>query len=362
MTIKKIESHLPVLSEVIIADRKSKLGALFSSLNPDVSNDAIITYVDLHWRLEIEKDFREAMINRFNLHPIAFIMSLSSVDGRCSQSECPLLVDDSKSLIFYYDIILYSSIDKAESEAKFAEIKKIYESFIKPVVKRKIPGNVFILTSDTRGRLSFKPYKLPGLRIKIESNYNDDFIGINESIISRLKSQNDKGVVILHGSPGTGKTYYIRHLIRCLNKKCLYVPPNMVPSITSPNFIRLLSRHKNSVIIIEDADNLLRKRDESNTNDVSSLLNITDGLLTDVLNIQLVCTFNTDISNIDAAFLRKGRIIARYEFGNLSADKASALSLSLGHKIVYKSPVSLSEVYNPSELSYSSEKSKLGFK
>ena len=62
---------------------------------------------------------------------------------------------------------------------------------------------------------------------------------------------------------------------------------------------------------------------------VSALLNITDGLLSDWLNIQLICSFNSDISKIDSALMRKGRLIAKYEFKELEVEKANALSLKL---------------------------------
>jgi len=36
---------------------------------------------------------------------------------------------------------------------------------------------------------------------------------IDKSIRDRLSTENDKGIVLLHGLPGTGKTTYLRHLI-----------------------------------------------------------------------------------------------------------------------------------------------------
>jgi len=56
------------------------------------------------------------------------------------------------------------------------------------------------------------------------------------------------------------------------------------------------------------------------------LLNISDGLLYDCLNIQIICSFNIDIIKVDSALLRKGRLIAKYEFKELEVAKAQALS------------------------------------
>jgi len=141
----------------------------------------------------------------------------------------------------------------------------------------------------------------------------------------------------LHGYPGTGKTYYMRHLINSVGQKILYVPPSMVHYINDPFFIRILGKHKGAVLLIEDADNVLRKRDQTtDSQNVSSLLNLSDGLLTDILQLKIVTTFNTNLKNIDPAFLREGRLIARYEFQKLKQQKAQALSDSLGFKIPEK--------------------------
>jgi hypothetical protein len=48
-------------------------------------------------------------------------------------------------------------------------------------------------------------------------------------------------------------------------------------------------------------------------------------LLGESLGIQIIATFNTHISNIDKALLRKGRLIGLYEFKPLSMDKSKVL-------------------------------------
>ena len=42
---------------------------------------------------------------------------------------------------------------------------------------------------------------------------------VHQTIVNRLSKKNDKGIVLLHGKSGTGKTFYIRYLISTLNKK-----------------------------------------------------------------------------------------------------------------------------------------------
>ena len=136
--------------------------------------------------------------------------------------------------------------------------------------------------------------------------------------------------MLLHGKPGTGKTTYIRYLINKINKNKIFVPPNLTELLSDPGFIPFLMENPNSILFVEDAENVLRSREDGHHNQaVSNVLNITDGLLSDCLNIQIVATFNTNIKNIDPALLRKGRLIAQYEFKPLVPERAEKLADSL---------------------------------
>jgi hypothetical protein len=226
-------------------------------------------------------------------------------------------------------------------------------------------GNIYILAikgKAMKASMQFIPFKIPNFDIKIERNYNDDFLPIHNEVIKSLSEKDNNGIVILRGLPGTGKTYYIRHLCKTISKKILYIPPALVNYITEPSFIQLLGKNKNSILLIEDADNVIRKRDTfSNIQDVSSLLNIADGLLKDVLNLQIVVTFNTDITNVDEAFLRKGRLIAEYEFKELEKKKAQILSDHLGYKSKIEKDSTLAEIYNQNKSEIKTSKKKIGF-
>jgi hypothetical protein len=65
------------------------------------------------------------------------------------------------------------------------------------------------LLIDTSAGIELKSLKITKPRLNIEDNYNDDFREIHQTILKRLSKKNDKGLVILHGKPGTGKTFYI---------------------------------------------------------------------------------------------------------------------------------------------------------
>lgn len=205
-----------------------------------------------------------------------------------------------------------------------------------------------IITQSNYG-LDLKSLAIQPTELDIDLYYNDDFKAVDSVIKERLSKENEKGIVLLHGLPGTGKTTYLRHLIGRLKKKVLFVSPGVAGNLMNPEFMDLLLDNPNAVLIIEDAENIIMDRRYSSQSSVSNLLNISDGLLSDCLNVQIICTFNSAVTMIDEALMRKGRLIARYEFGKLETVKAKNLSTHLGLDQLTTKPMTLAEITNPDE-------------
>lgn len=224
----------------------------------------------------------------------------------------------------------------------------------------KAESKIFLLY-ESRG-LYLQDFEVKKYPMDLKDNYNDDFLPIHSLIVERLNTPDDKGIVLLHGQPGTGKTSYIRYLTSLINKRMIYIAPEFAHKIASPDFLPLLIDNPNSVLIIEDAENIVEARENGRNVSVSNLLNIADGLLSDCLNIQILCTFNTHISKIDQALLRKGRLIASYEFKPLKPAKAQQLSNKLGFETTIQRPMILTDVYNQKDLDFKyNSNAKIGF-
>lgn len=271
---------------------------------------------------------------------------------------------------FLYDDLIVD-FDTNCSKVRFlfrkTEIEKV-ETIIGGIKKFKVKqGRLkpeLSLLVVTRSGIGTKSLEISKPKLSLADNYNEDFREIHQTILKRLSRKNDKGLVLLHGKPGTGKTTYIRYLISLIQKNVIFLPPNMAGAITNPDLISILIDNPNSVFVIEDAENIVVDREKNGHSPVSALLNISDGLLSDCLNIQVICSFNTDISKIDSALMRKGRLIANYEFKELEVHKAQTLSNKLGFTTAIDLPMTLTTIYNQEEKDFQQVKrmNTIGFK
>jgi hypothetical protein len=150
-------------------------------------------------------------------------------------------------------------------------------------------------------------------------------------------------------------TTYIRYLLQRLqkiNKKVLYFPPTMVEAITEPSFFNFitdwtLENGKRTILLIEDAEPLLASRNSNRNLGITNLLNLTDGILNDILSIQIIATFNTDVGELDDALLRPERLIARKEFYKLSKSDCQLIAVKIGlDPTIIKHDMSLAEIYS----------------
>lgn len=192
--------------------------------------------------------------------------------------------------------------------------------------------------------------------VDIQLHYNDDFEEIH-TLVEQAISTNRSGLILLHGAPGTGKTSYIKGLISDYEKKkFIFIQNDFVKDLLKPEFITFLLRYRNAILIIEDAEKVIMARDTAREDSVvSTILQLTDGLFSDYLNIKIICTFNADMKQVDKALLRKGRMIAKYEFTPLTPEKASALSAKLGFMATSEA-MTLADIYKQKEKDFGADK------
>jgi SpoVK/Ycf46/Vps4 family AAA+-type ATPase len=256
-------------------------------------------------------------------------------------------------------IVAYYKDDNLEDLSKL--VQEIFASF--PLEKQEEKKGKINLIKVYQGDYYTSENDVKPMTVDIEENYNDDFQAIHKATVDFLNDRSS-GLLLFYGKPGTGKTSYIRHLCTTVPKEYIVVPNSIASRLGDPDLISFITDHTDSVFILEDCEQLLEDRSENIfNNSINTILNMSDGLLSDVCNIKFICTFNAPINKIDTALLRKGRCIAKYEFGDLCAEKVQILNdkYELGHKEI--KPMTLAEVYNPDAPDYmeNREVNKIGF-
>ena len=203
--------------------------------------------------------------------------------------------------------------------------------------------------------------KIKRTDVNFDTHYNDDIKVMHKNLLQFLNDR-ESGLAVIHGAAGTGKTYYIKNLISSLDKQFILVTNAIAAHMAEPEFIAFMMENKDSIFILEDCEQILMAREENRFGGaIANILNMSDGLMSDIFNIKFICTFNTDISNIDEALLRPGRCFVNYEFKTLSKEKSTKLLESLGHKVSASREMTLAEIYNYDPNAVTSIKKKVGF-
>lgn len=301
----------------------------------------------------------------------------SKQDSKDNKERIVLVLPDLSSLM--YEIKLSKGKVHTDIEILYpvgTDISKVLEYFktiLSPMPVPRDDSNYICLVTENNGTLTTSDFTIKKPKINIPLAYGEEFAAYDKQIYKTL-CNNDKGIWIFHGDPGTGKSIWLRHLIGKLNKTnkvqdVIYMPSEMVKMIETPSFIPFIQQYQDSVLIIEDADIALQSRKQYGSI-VNTLLNLTDGILADCLRLKIVATFNCELDKIDSALLRKGRLVFRHEFKPIPRSQAIKLAEWLKIDITVfnsdsyknKDEWTLAEVYNIHE-NFHWEKSnkKLGF-
>ncbi len=282
------------------------------------------------------------------------IYVLLSEHGDLVPSQYPEYKDDVIGDKILYTEVVQFQFDPANLEAQRL-CSEIEETCAVKISDDEVYIEMIIQTQQglTTQRVRFESK----YRNDLDLHYGDGFSQFHDKLVERLNSR-DKGIVMFHGPPGNGKTHYIRRLLPDLNKggkRVVLIPKHILESLESPAFNLFMIQHfvgQKIIFVMEDAESIIAKRTVDGggrSQLVSTLLNITDGILNDIFSIQVILTFNTALTSIDEALLRKGRLIAKYEFKSIGRVKAEELARYLGVSLdgqpADKDEFSLAEIY-----------------
>ena len=226
--------------------------------------------------------------------------------------------------------------------------------FVKPLPEDtdKIVAYDLVVSTNT-GFSTTECTSSRNIDIDVKKNYNDD---LPYDKYKEFCEKDGSGLALMYGIAGSGKTSLIKKLIYdCSNTNFYIMDFSMLQNIVSGQFLSFLLGLKNAVIIMEDCEYILKRRDTNENPLINALLNITDGLVGDALNIRFLCTFNAALTDIDEALLRPGRLKVKYEFKALNKDKTKAICGD-------DKAETLAEIYNRDIIDFNKkEKRKIGF-
>lgn len=220
-------------------------------------------------------------------------------------------------------------------------------------VERKESEFTFITAKSDGAFVSTNLTIRHNLNVSLD-NYNSDLP------YERMKSfveSDESGLMLFSGECGTGKTSLVKKLIHDCDKIPFYfMSSETLLNINSNSFINYLIKNASgAVLVLEDCDIILQSRDNCNNQVMSTLLNLSDGILGDALNLKFICTYNTDDNNVDKAVLRKGRLKLKYTFRKLSADRVHKINPKLNTEMT------LADLYNQEENKIEKKTKKIGF-
>lgn len=266
----------------------------------------------------------------------------------------------------YEKDIIFSKIHYDDSEKVKEDIEIIGKLIEKHKIKSEKKYYINSIGISSNGGYYLLKNKIKEFKMnneKLNLHYGKNFNKKYDKLVKNLKESHD-GLTLLHGRPGTGKTTLIKHLITKIDKPFIYLPGYMVSNLSSPQFITYLSnlsQRTGSFVLIEEAEEILKKREDGTNPYISNILNISNGILNDIIKAQIIWTFNTNLDNIDDAIVRAGRLKFEHKFDKLTVEETNDLMSHL-EKGKSKKELTVSEIYNKKvKIKVSRKIPKMGF-
>lgn len=138
----------------------------------------------IQWQNDIQKK------NYENVREAVYINNSSNILLKVDFSK--YAKDELVTIDFLYDL----RRGDIKTQMNFSEFK--------PFEREKRRSNINLVKSEN-GYLDIEEFDLEVPDMNLELNYGIDFVKIHDVIVKRLNTDRDKGIILLHGDPGTGK-------------------------------------------------------------------------------------------------------------------------------------------------------------
>lgn len=124
-------------------------------------------------------------------------------------------------------------------------------------------------------------------------------------------------ILFMAGPPGTGKTSYLRQMIRHFNLNT-YITYDKKVMENDQMFISFITANDADVMLLEDAETTVLPRKSDNNHMITRFLNVSEGLIKFPRKKIIFTTNDSNFQNVDEAILRPGRCFDTVEFRSLT--------------------------------------------
>jgi len=188
------------------------------------------------------------------------------------------------SLIFTYDGTLYDHDTLSDSLIKM---------FIKSIIvyEDNKDSKIYIANFTDEG-FEFEPYDLGKIVLNLKGHKKKVYNEIVKSI-----NTYKKGTYVLYGERGSGKTLYLKKLLKTIKKKIIYVPVDSFEYVFhNRSFFQQIQEFGDCLVVFEDCEMYFSNGMSTNIY-LSILMKYNDSLISDQTNFNCVLILNTKSLN-----------------------------------------------------------------
>jgi len=194
--------------------------------------------------------------------------------------------------------------------------------------------------------LEIEPINMKEENDNVDLFYNTTtFKGVTKAIKGIKKAE--KGLTILYGERGTGKTSVINHIASKLDRIVIFVPSSMIDhTINNPEFRKFIKKYEKPILVLDDCEMFLGGDLYTKSGlFANNILQMVDGFLSDTMNVNIVAILNIeDEDEIDPSLLECNNLIEVVEFLPLSEEESNDLAKSLGSNKKYKTKTKVIDI------------------
>lgn len=293
---------------------------------------------------------------------ISEIIQSKNVFTEIIPSESSFVINDKMFVKIEDGLYLsYVVIDRNQENSIINEISFFYKDYREDAKKvqdiiEKLNSCIVDFCEEEGNNLNTISYHNGGLEIEPIDNskcdidnfdmyYSNDTFKDVEKLVKKIK-KSDKGLSILYGERGSGKTSVINYISSKLDRIVIFIPNNMIEqTINNPDFRKFIKKYYKPVIILDDCEMMFNEVFAKSNIFVNNLLQMVEGFLSDSMEANIILIFNVeDEDEIDHSLLDCNNLIDVIKFDDLSPNESTELSKHIGHDKSYKNKTKLVDI------------------